>query len=119
MPNFQSGWAGVKKHSQRYLLLSDTLLQPDYASHCIAVAGTSVPFRNLKTYTDTKTNYYKMTEQVQQNTPYLTKYRFLLERGSVLWLKDDSKMEDLIDQTQHRFFSKIGYNHFISIAPLK
>lgn len=93
--------------SKKFLLLSDARLRPDYRASCKAVFGEVTPFRHHRTMVDSTANYYGL--------PDFSSLQYLLQRGSVLYLKDKARIQDLQDD-QAALFADIGYNAFLPIA---
>lgn len=113
-PDFDTHFYRKNNSEKQVLLLSDACMAKDFKHKCMAVAGTTISFKNLITNNQKTNNFHDLKHKESSNEPYMSEYQYLLKRGTVLYLRDEFKAADLFD-TDAPGFPTIGYNQFMSI----
>ncbi len=93
------------------VLLSNAYVENDIFEHCTFIFGESVDARFMQTNQETiYHNDLPKKKEKQKTALNKTKKLSLLERGSVLFVKDMTKVKDCLDKNN---WKNIGYNHYI------
>jgi CRISPR-associated protein Cmr3 len=97
------------------VLLSNAYVENDIFQHCSFIFGESVDARFMQTnqetiYHNDLPNDLPKNKEKQKTALKKTKKLSLLERGSVLFVKDMTKVKACLDKNN---WKNIGYNHYI------
>jgi CRISPR-associated protein Cmr3 len=114
LSDFEDLYQDAKKPScafDRIVLLSDAYLPSSVYDDCVFANTDIVNFRNIKTTVAVK-NYASMGTEAGDKPYKATEKRNLLSRGSVLYTKNATVIEELLKKSP---FHIIGYNYYKTI----
>jgi CRISPR-associated protein Cmr3 len=104
---------GVNDRSAKIVLLSDTCLDRDPYNKYVLASAATVAFRYLETNSQSKSPVFSFS-RAGLTLRKTEQFRTLLKRGSVLYLSDGTKKQDLLKEIlENKAFYQIGYNHAI------
>lgn len=115
MPDFQMCLHDSSLKGNKILLLSDAMVSTGFEERCLFAINQFTPFRHIRSSVKNTTDYAAINQKESKEgeisgSTRRSENKYILKRGSVLFLKDDETSFLNNDE-----FKKIGYNCFTRI----
>jgi CRISPR-associated protein Cmr3 len=96
----------------KIVLTGDAFVEPEILETCDFAVSESVFSRNFRSYVRTTRKYWNLSNQKNEETPFLGDRYNLLSRGTVLYYHNPGTLKKLTGILDIAGYKKIGFNYF-------